>query len=116
VLIEGEFNAMSGYQAAGGNVDFLSLGAAGYHLDIIAHGPVLARYHAIRAVYDPDKAGNQGAARLLAAVPSIRRATVPVIESGDKDLSDYHRHGGNVPGWVDSIFSETAQAVETEAA
>jgi DNA primase len=56
----------------------------------------------ILAAYDMDKAGSKGAARLQALSRRVHVAPVPQ----GKDITEYHRPGGDVYGWLDDALSQ----------
>lgn len=95
VLTEGEFDAMLLFQEAGELAGVATLGSAGAALA----GRwlwVLRGATRILAAYDIDPAGARGLSKIEAISARIRSAR-PV---GSKDLTDMHRAGSSLRGWL----------------
>ncbi len=106
LFTEGEFDALIAHQEAGTLVTAVSLGSASatlqdrWLLELVTVPLILA-------AYDTDKAGTRGAARLQAL---SRRVHVVQVPQG-KDITEYHRQGGDVYGWLDNTLNQARQNV-----
>lgn len=98
LLCEGEFDCMLAAQELP-EVGAATLGSAVKHLSTTAWGRYLLPLRWVLAAYDTDQAGMAGAAALAKAV-NTRPVNVPVLRSGDKDLTDYHQAGGDLWQWL----------------
>lgn len=103
VLVEGEFDAILGYQEAGQYANFCTVGSSSLALDSEA----LATLTAAPAVYllpDRDEAGERAATRWAADLEAVGvRPVMLAFPEGLKDLTDYHQRGGDVKAWFSRI-------------
>lgn len=91
VLVEGEFDAMLLWQAAGDLVDVATLGSASKGLDPRAALYLLAATSILVAL-DSDTAGQAGSMKLLASSARMRQLALP----DGHDLTDYAMAGGDL--------------------
>jgi hypothetical protein len=98
IFTEGEFDARLLWQEAGDVAGVVTLGSAGNRLDVATWGlyllPVVYRLLA----YDIDDAGARGA-QSLDWLRNARRIAPPYAP-GEKDLTDYHKGGGDLRAWL----------------
>jgi hypothetical protein len=100
VLCEGEFDALLLWQEAGSLAGIATMGSATGRLDISAWAEYLLPLSRLLIAYDLDGAGNDGAAKLAGLTHRARLVNVPQLREGDKDLTDYHKAGGNLREWL----------------
>lgn len=100
LMTEGEFDAILAHQLVGDVVGVATLGSATKHLDIASWGAYLLPARLILAAYDLDAAGKAGLAALVSLSSRIHPARVPVLQPGDKDITDYYRSGGDLWEWI----------------
>jgi hypothetical protein len=77
-----------------------TLGGASSRLEISLWGDYLQLPRVILAIYDPDRAGKQGARALAEISRRIHPVRVPVLRTGDKDINDYYLAGGDLWQWL----------------
>lgn len=94
-MVEGEFDALLTWQAAGDLAGAVTLGGCGKGLSTAAI-LLLLPVRELLVAYDRDAAGEAGAAALLARSGRMRPAPVP----DGKDVTEYHRAGGDVRAWA----------------
>lgn len=99
VITEGEFDSLLLWQEAGDITGVATLGSASNRLDVLAWGLYLVGIKTRLLAFDADAAGETGAAG-LAWLGGARRLAVPQLRPGDKDLTDYHNHGGDLRALV----------------
>ncbi len=99
LFCEGEFDALLLAQEAGDLAGIVTFGSASQHLDLAAWGWYLL--HALRflVAYDMDGKSENGIQGLLTLRHSTR-AKIPQIQPKDKDLTDFHKSGGNLHHWL----------------
>ena len=98
LLTEGEFDAMLAWQEVGDLLDVATLGSAG--ADPTSWLRWLLTYEHILVAYDVDKAGDEGAERLI-WMPRARRLRVPLeVGKEGKDLSELFKAGGDLRAWL----------------
>ena len=100
VLVEGEFDALLLWQEAGDLAGVATLGSAGKDLDLTAWAAHLLPVSPLILAYDADESGERGAAKLTRLTARAKRAKVPALRPGDKDLTDLHAAGGNLRAWL----------------
>jgi DNA primase len=100
VFCEGEFDAMLTHQEARDLCGVLTLGSASDPLDVPAWAGYLLPIVRLLVAYDVDAAGDKGAAKLLSLTRRAQRLAVPKLREGDKDVTDFHKSGGNVREWL----------------
>ena len=104
MFTEGEFDALVAHQEAERLVSAVSLGSASatlndrWLLDLVTVPLILA-------AYDVDKAGAKGAARWQALSRRVHVVQVP----WGKDITEYHRRGGDVYTWLENELREIEQ-------
>lgn len=102
IIVEGEFDAMLLWQEAGDLADVLALGGSTKSANGLPGRWLLrmAPYRRIWAALDVDRAGNEGARRMLEQDKRIRVVGVP----RGTDHTEYYQSGGDlramVAGWV----------------
>jgi len=95
LFCEGEFDALLAHQEADGIVAAVTLGSAAstlndrWALDLLTVPLILV-------AYDADGAGMKGAAKLQMVSNRVHAIEVPE----GKDITDYHRQGGDVFTWL----------------
>jgi DNA primase len=99
VFCEGEFDTLLLWQAAGDLVGVATLGSAANRLNVGTWGPYLLPIAHRLLAYDQDEAGEKGAGA-LGWLKGVRNLTVPRLSSADKDLTDYHKKGGQLRSWL----------------
>ncbi len=99
VFCEGEFDTLLLWQQAGGLAGVVTLGSASNRLDVGSWGLYLLGTSRRWLAGDTDAAGEKGAAA-LAWLKGAQRLEVPRLAEGDKDISDFHRHGGDLRAWL----------------
>jgi DNA primase len=110
LLCEGEFDAMLSHQQAGDLVGVAALGSATKRIGdrwIVA----LLGAQRVLTAFDTDRAGEQGAARLLMQSQRVRR----VRPLQGNDLTDFHQAGGDLRAWVIYYLERLAQDASEEA-
>jgi len=100
LLTEGELDCALAEQELGDVLGVATLGSAAKHLDLQTWGVYLLPARLILTAYDFDAAGRNGSRELSALSARIRRLRVPVLRPGDKDLTDYHKAGGDLWQWL----------------
>jgi hypothetical protein len=104
LLCEGEFDAMLAWQELRHLVDVATLGGATkgnrglpgrWHLRLL-------HYRAILAAYDADRAGQNGAARLVAH----SRRIIPISVPTGGDLTGFWHAGGDLRAWLTPHLSQ----------
>lgn len=100
VLTEGEINALILKQALGDACGVASVGDAG-NMPGAQALPVLARVKRLWLAYDPDKAGQDGAAKMAGLSARARVLAWPWGDRGEKyDIADAYKDGENLAAWV----------------
>lgn len=114
VFCEGEFDTLLLWQEAGDLVGVATLGSAANRLNVGAWGPYLLPVAHRLLAYDLDDAGEKGAGA-LGWLKGVRKLTVPRPTSADKDLTDFHKRGGNLRQWLINELVAT-QAISPSSA
>ena len=114
VFCEGEFDTLLLWQAAGDLAGVATLGSAANRLDVSVWGPYLLPAPHRLLAYDMDEAGKRGAGA-LAWLKGVRSLTVPRLVATDKDLTDFHQHGGHLRQWLISELA-AVQAISPQNA
>ena len=100
VLCEGELNALILGQCVGGVCGVASVGDSG-NIPGAQSLPTLASIKRLWLAYDPDKAGQDGAAKMAGLSGRARVLAWPWGDRGEKyDIADAHRDGENLAVWV----------------
>lgn len=108
-VCEGEFDAMQLWSAVctraeWNQVAVITPGSATDRIDPVTWGPWLFGIDRFIAVYDHDRAGEQGTSALTATLPNVQRAALPEQVNGQpvKDVTDFVCAGGDLPAWIES--------------
>ncbi len=104
VMTEGEFDAMLLHQVAGDLCGVMTLGSQSAGLDVPTWAGYLLPISRLIVAYDVDTAGDTGAARVTRITRRAQRVAVPVLREGDKDITDFWRHGGDLRAWVSGLI------------
>ncbi len=99
VFCEGEFDALLLGQEAGDLAGIATLGSASQHLDVTTWDWYLLGARRFLVAYDMDGKSEAGANGLLTLRHALR-AKVPQIHPQDKDLTDFHKSGGDLHHWL----------------
>ncbi len=117
VFTEGEFDCLLLEQEADDLAGVVTLGAQGDDLNVgLWVSPYLLDAELLLAAYDIDRdeAGQlksgRGMERLLKKSRRFQVMQVPALQPGDKDITDYWKHGGNLFQW---LALERARALAT---
>jgi phage/plasmid primase-like uncharacterized protein len=116
VITEGEFDTMLLHQAAGDLCGVMTLGSASDPLNVPTWAGYLLPISHLLVAYDTDAAGDKGAAKLLSLTRRAQRVSVPVLGDGDKDLTDFRQHGGDLRAWLTQAIGtqDDTETLETE--
>jgi hypothetical protein len=98
VFCEGELDAILLYQEAQEIAAAVTLGSASNPLNIPTWGWCLLGVQRLFTAYDRDKAGMEGHLKLDWLSPI--RLPIPQLRPQDKDLTDFHKSGGNLLKWL----------------
>jgi len=112
IFCEGEFDALLLKQEIKDLASVITLGAAGNNLNLATWGIYLLRPSAFILAYDIDHAGNGGANKLT-WLHNAQRLTVPQLRPGDKDLTDFHKSGGNLCSLIENALHPEKQILIT---
>lgn len=105
LFVEGEFDCLIAWQEAAELCCPVTLGSKSNRLDPRWY-PLLWSASAIYLCYDNDQAGEEGAARLLEALPQGQRVNVPT----GKDMNDFHLTAPNgVYRWLGQLVGGEVQ-------
>lgn len=107
VICEGEFDALLLRQELEGFASVVTLGSATNELNIATWGLYLLRPSCFLLAYDLDNAGRDGKNKLTWLHDS-QVLHIPALKQGDKDLTDFHKSGGNLKSLVESSLREDA--------
>jgi hypothetical protein len=99
VFCEGEFDALLLAQEAGDLAGIATIGSACQHLDLAAWGWYLLHARRFLVAYDVDGKSENGIQGLLTLRQAIR-AKIPQFQPQDKDLTDFHKSGGDLRHWL----------------
>lgn len=106
VFTEGELDSLLLWQEAGDLAGVVTVGSAGYSLDILHFGAYLLQTSKRLIAYDADDPGNKGATRLT-WLANAQRVLPPIQQPADKDLTDCYRSGANLREWLISQLAES---------
>jgi DNA primase len=99
LFCEGEFDTMLAHQELGDVVPAVSFGSATNLPDLATWGAYLLPIKMALLVYDTDRAGEEGGLRVHELLGD--RAKMAFLPSGGwKDLTDFHKAGGNLLDWL----------------
>lgn len=107
VFCEGEFDALLLRQEIGDLASVITLASAANDLNLATWGLYLLRPSAFILAHDMDQAGEQGAGK-LAWLHNSQRLKIPQLQPGDKDLTDFHKSGGNLYSLVENMLRPDA--------
>ncbi len=107
IFCEGELDAILLRQEVKDLASVITLGSATNELNLATWGIYLLRPSGFVIAYDVDSAGNGGANKLT-WLRDARRLIVPQLSPGDKDLTDFHKSGGNLYSLIESILRPEA--------
>jgi DNA primase len=110
VLTEGEFDAMLLWQEVGDIVGVGTFGSSTNIPDLGIWGQALSSPDLLLAAYDSDEAGVKGQNALMTALNSVVPLQVPVLQPGDKDITDFFLSGGNLRAWA---LNQVEEILET---
>jgi len=99
LFCEGEFDAMLLAQEAGDLAGIVTFGSASQHLDLATWGWYLLHARRFLVAYDVDGKSENGVQGLLTLRHAIR-AMIPQLQPEDKDLTDFHKSGGDLRHWL----------------
>ncbi len=100
VLTEGEFDAMLLWQEVGDLVGVGTMGSSTNTPDMNIWGKVLLSPRLVLAAYDADEAGLKGQNALKTILNCVVALQIPVLEDGDKDITDFFLSGGDLRSWL----------------
>ncbi len=103
VFCEGELDAILLKQEVKDLANVVTLGSATNELNLATWGIYLLRPSSFVIAYDVDTAGNGGANKLT-WLHDAQRLSIPRLSQGDKDLTDFHKSGGNLYSLIKSIL------------
>lgn len=107
IFCEGELDALLLAQEVHDLARVVTLASATAELNIATWGLYLTSVSCFLFAYDMDKAGNEGAKK-LAWLRDSQRLNIPQLRDGDKDLTDFHKSGGNLKSLIESALREDA--------
>ncbi len=107
VFCEGEFDALLLRQEVKDLASVITLGSATNKLNLATWGIYLLRPSSFLIAYDADEAGKHGGDDLTWLHDS-QRLQVPTLRAGNKDLTDFHKSGGNLYSLVESAVRPEA--------
>lgn len=107
IFCEGELDAIILRQEVKALASVITLGSSTNELNIATWGIYLLRPSIFLIAYDVDAAGNGGAEKLT-WLHDAQRLNIPTLRKGDKDLTDFHKSGGNLYSLVESVLREDA--------
>lgn len=99
LFCEGEFDALLLAQEASDLAGIATFGSACQHLDLAAWGWYLLHARRFLVAYDVDGKSEKGIQGLLTLRQAIR-AKIPQLQPQDKDLTDFHKSGGDLRHWL----------------
>jgi hypothetical protein len=103
VFCEGEFDALLLHQEIQDLARVVTLASATGDLNLATWGLYLLRPSCFVLAHDMDPAGDKGAAK-LDWLHSSQRLKIPQLQPGDKDLTDFHKAGGNLYSLIESML------------
>ncbi|MBI5951777.1 MAG: hypothetical protein HY865_08975 [Chloroflexi bacterium] len=107
VFCEGEFDALLLKQEVKDLASVITLGASTNKLNLATWGIYLLRPSSFLIAYDADEAGKLGGDDLT-WLHDAQRLQVPALRKGDKDLTDFHKSGGNLYSLIESAIRPDA--------
>jgi hypothetical protein len=115
VFCEGEFDALLLRQEASALANVITLASATGDLNLATWGLYLLRPSSFILAYDSDAAGEEGSTKLT-WLHNSQRLKIPQLQPGDKDLTDFHKSGGNLYSMIENALSPDAPIYVTWSA
>jgi len=103
VFCEGEFDALLLQQEIRDLASVVTLASATGELNLATWGLYLLRPSGFLLAHDMDPAGEKGSAK-LAWLRDSQRLKIPELRPGDKDLTDFHKSGGNLYSLIENAL------------
>lgn len=103
VFCEGEFDALLLQQELRELASVVTLASATGDLNLATWGLYLLRPSSFILAHDMDPAGEKGSAK-LAWLRDSQRLKIPALKPGDKDLTDFHKSGGNLYSLIENAL------------
>lgn len=113
IFCEGELDALLLWQEAGELAGVVTLGSAGSALNSATWGLHLIHTRRRFTAYHADAAGKEGQQKLDWLHPE--RLEIPQIRPNDKDLTDFHRAGGDLQEWAKNALYRPQEALQGAA-
>lgn len=110
VFCEGELDALLLWQEAGELAGVVTLGSAVMPLNIATWGLYLIQTQRRFIAYHHDQAGQKGGQKLNWLYP--QRLEIPQLRPFDKDLTDYHRSGGDLREWLGNALVSPQEVLQ----
>lgn len=107
VFCEGEFDALLLEQQVHELVSVITLASATGDLNLATWGLYLLRPSCFIFAHDMDTAGEKGAEK-LAWLRNSQRLHIPSLKPDDKDLTDFHKSGGNLYSLIEAALHPDA--------
>lgn len=107
VFCEGEFDALLLRQEIKDLAGVVTLASATGDLNLATWGLYLLRPSCFILAHDMDQAGEQGAGKLT-WLHNSQRLKIPQLQPGDKDLTDFHKSGGNLYSLIENAIRPEA--------
>jgi DNA primase len=107
VFCEGELDALLLRQEIKDLASVMTLGSASNEINLATWGLYLLRPSCFILAYDIDHAGAKGGDK-LAWLHDAQRLNIPALMDGDKDLTDFHKSGGNLYSLIENVLRPDA--------
>lgn len=107
VFCEGELDTLLLKQEIKDLASVMTLGSATNELNLASWGLYLLRPVCFILAYDIDHAGTSGGDK-LAWLHDAQRLNIPALRDGDKDLTDFHKSGGNLYSLIENALRPDA--------
>lgn len=107
VFCEGEFDALLLRQEIQDLASVITLGSATNDLNLATWGLYLLRPSSFILAYDTDQAGASGNNKLT-WLSNAHLLTIPQLQPGDKDLTDFHKSGGHLRSLIENALHPDA--------
>jgi len=99
VFCEGELDTILLRQEIKDMASVMTLGSASNELNLATWGLYLLRPSSFILAYDIDQAGKGGGEK-LAWLREAKILNIPILKDGDKDLTDFHKSGGDLQALI----------------
>ena len=103
IFCEGELDAILLRQEVKDLASVITLGSATNELNVATWGIYLLRPSSFLIAYDVDKAGKGGSEKLT-WLHDAQRVHIPALRQGNKDLTDFHKSGGDLYSLIESVL------------